>query len=320
MAVDIPEAANGDDPLRDLLIGTFETPKTFDSRLKTECRVLATSKGKQANIEDLQTYLSDFYYLMQGFVDRGQIEDVDDPDFNFTLISNFMANVVPLEMRTKMKEFRAFTFSGALARFRKYLKPDIIALINDSRAHNIAKYGVHDVLDYHRSGDTPKRANKVSTTESEPAQVIREFFQCENCVVNNALGTRKTKNYITFPCKRWGEAAGKPHEHPQRVCPDIGGYQTQPNPPSKVRMATRQSRPHTFPPSSPPPPRPPTPPTQSILRRPNVLYRFLKLGSIQRVSNEFYSSQTISICIFFFYPTFLACIFVGENWVMQNEQ
>ena len=99
MAVDIPDAADGDDPLRALLVDSFETPDTFDNRFKTECKALAIPKGKQASIEDLQIYLSDFYSLIQGFVDRGQIEDADDPDFNLTLVSYFMANVEPLEMR-----------------------------------------------------------------------------------------------------------------------------------------------------------------------------------------------------------------------------
>ena len=118
MAVDILDAADGDEPLRALWINTFEIPETFDFRFKTQCKALAMPKGKPASIEDLQNYLSDFYSLIQAFVDRGQIEDVD---FNFTLISYFMANVEPSEMRSKMQEFRVSTFSLALKRFRKYL-------------------------------------------------------------------------------------------------------------------------------------------------------------------------------------------------------
>ncbi len=34
MAVVIPDSAGGDDPLRTLLIDTFETPETFDYRFK----------------------------------------------------------------------------------------------------------------------------------------------------------------------------------------------------------------------------------------------------------------------------------------------
>jgi len=115
MDVKIPDADDGDDPLRALLVATFEPPETFDARLKADCKALAMTKGKPASIEDLQTYLSDFYSLIQEFFNRGQIEDPDDPDFNLTLISYFMANVEPLEMRNKIQEFRVSTFSQALA-------------------------------------------------------------------------------------------------------------------------------------------------------------------------------------------------------------
>ena len=113
-AVDISDAADGDEPLRNR--DTFETPETFDSRFKAECKALAMTKGKQANVKYLQNYLSDFYSLIQ--IDRRRIEDLDDPDFNHTLIFYFMANVEPSEMRNKMQEFRASTFSAALKRFR----------------------------------------------------------------------------------------------------------------------------------------------------------------------------------------------------------
>ena len=198
MAVDIPDAADSDEPLRALLIDTFETPETFDSRFKAECKALAMAKGKQANVEDLQNYLSDFYSFIQGFVDRRQIEDIDDTDFNHTLISYFMANVEPLEMRNKMLEFRASTFSAALKRFRKYLNPDIIALVNHARAQTIAKHAENTPFDYHKSRDYPKKANIASTTGSPP---LLETFQCNNCVFNGAPGTHKTKNCIMFPCK-----------------------------------------------------------------------------------------------------------------------
>ena len=274
MAVDIPDAADGDDPLRALLIDTFETPETFDSRFKAECKALAMAKGKQANIEDLQNYLSDFYSLIQGFVDRGQIEDIDDPDFNHTLNLYFMANVEPLEMRNKMQEFRASTFSAALKRFRKYLNPDIIALVNHTRAQNIAKHAENTPFDYQKSREYPRKANLVSTTGSPP---LVETFQCDNCVVDGVPGNHKTKNCIVFPCKRC-QAAGKPHEHRQFRCPDLGGYLAEPSPPRKARFVARQPRPITgrLPkPSSthnsPDPPRPTTPP-RSILSPPNILY------------------------------------------------
>ena len=109
-----------------------------------------------------------------------------------------MANVEPVEIRNKMQEIWASTFSGALARFRKYLKPDIIELVNHTRAHNIAKHAETDDFDY-KSRDTPKRANKVSDTQSRHDQHIQEVFKCDNCVVNNAPGNHKTTNCITFP-------------------------------------------------------------------------------------------------------------------------
>ena len=57
MAIGISDAADGEELLRALLIDTFETPETFDSRFKAECKALAMAKGKQANVEDLQNYL-----------------------------------------------------------------------------------------------------------------------------------------------------------------------------------------------------------------------------------------------------------------------
>jgi hypothetical protein len=273
MAVDIPDAADGDDPLRALLVDTFETPETFDYRFKTACKALAMPKGKQANIEELQIYLSDFYSLIQGFVDRGQIDDADDPDFNLTLVSYFMANVEPLEMRNKMMEFRSSTFSGALKRFRTYLKPDIIALVNQTRAHNIAKHADNGIPDY-KSRDTPKRANKLSVAEPTPDPRTYEHFQCDNCP-----GNHKTKNCLAFPCQKC-KAAGKHHEHPQYRCPDRGGYPILPEPNSsgKVKFVARQS-PRPIIGRLPKPsatrssltsPRPPTPPT--IPSPPHILY------------------------------------------------
>jgi len=104
MQIEVPDATDGDDPLRTLLEDTFETQDTFQIRFKSACKGLAMVKGRKANIEDLQVYLSDFYELVQGFADRGQIADPDDPDFNVNLIDYFMSNVEPLEMRTKMQE------------------------------------------------------------------------------------------------------------------------------------------------------------------------------------------------------------------------
>ena len=69
-------------------------------------------------------------------------------------------------MRNKMQEFRASTFSAALKRFRKYLNPDIIALVNHTRAQNIAKHAENAAFDYNKSRDNPKKTNIASTIGS----------------------------------------------------------------------------------------------------------------------------------------------------------
>ena len=286
MDVKIPDADDGDDPLRALLVATFEPPETFDSRLKADCKALAMPKGKQASIEDLQTYLSDFYSLIQEFFNRGQIEDVDDPDFNLTLISYFMANVEPLEMRNKMLEFRVSTFSQALSRFRKYLKPDIIALVNVTRAQSYDKRTATDLHPFSKPVEIPRRANKLSfekgqesnpTPTNDPGTML-EIFDCQNCP-----GTHKTKNCVIFPCVKC-KAAGKPDEHTQRNCPDKGGY---PQLPRRANSAHRQFTPQLTLPTQPRSitgrlpkpsathnslliqPRPPTPP-KSVLFHPDT--------------------------------------------------
>ena len=73
--VTIPDADDGDNPLRALLVATFEPPETFDVRLKTESKALAMAEGKQASIEDLQTYLSDVDSLTFNFVTRENCPD-----------------------------------------------------------------------------------------------------------------------------------------------------------------------------------------------------------------------------------------------------
>ena len=45
MDATIPDADNGDDLLRALLMATFEPPETFDARLKAEYKALAMTKG-----------------------------------------------------------------------------------------------------------------------------------------------------------------------------------------------------------------------------------------------------------------------------------
>jgi hypothetical protein len=285
MNVTIPDADDGDDPLRALLVATFEPPETFDSRLKADYKALAMTKGKPASIEDLQTYLSDFYSLIQDFFNRGQIDDPDDPDFNLTLVSYFMANVEPLEMRNKMQEFRASTFSQALLRFRKYLKPDIIALVNVTRAQAYDKRTATDLHPFPKSGEIPRRAAKLSFEDHQVSipthdpGIVREIFDCQNCP-----GLHKMKNCSTFPCVKC-KAAGKPDEHSQRLCPDKGGY---PQLPRRANSAHRQLTPQPTLPTQPRPitgrlpkpsattqnslliqPRPPTPP-RSVFFHPDT--------------------------------------------------
>jgi len=71
----IPDAADGDTPLRALLVATFEPSETFDVKLKTEYKVLAMAEGKQASIADLRTYISDFYSLTINLVTRENCPD-----------------------------------------------------------------------------------------------------------------------------------------------------------------------------------------------------------------------------------------------------
>jgi len=287
MDVKIPDADDGDDPLRALLVATFEPPETFDARLKADCKALAMTKGKPASIEDLQTYLSDFYSLVQEFFNRGQIEDPDDPDFNLTLISYFMANVEPLEMRNKIQEFRVSTFSQALARFRKYLKPEIITLVNTIRAHTYDKRAATDLNLFPTPGEIPRRAARLSTEtpqDSTLAPVIaRDVYECQNCP-----GNHMTKNCVIYPCVKC-KAAGRPDEHAQRLCPNRGVYPQLPRKvyaahrplpsqpaspipltlPSQPRPITgRLPKPHLLP----TPPRPPTPPRSILSFHPDTSY------------------------------------------------
>ena len=71
----IPDAADGDTPLRALLVATFKPPGTFDVRLKTEYKALAMAEGKQASIADLQTCLRDFSSLTINLVTRENCPD-----------------------------------------------------------------------------------------------------------------------------------------------------------------------------------------------------------------------------------------------------
>ena len=130
MQVKVPDAEDVDDSLRTLLEDTFETQDTFQIRFKSVFKGLAMVKGRTANIEDLQVYLSDFYELLQGVADKGQIDDPDDPDFNVNLVDYLMSDVEPLDMRTKMQEFKVAIFAAAITRFQSYLRPDTISLVN----------------------------------------------------------------------------------------------------------------------------------------------------------------------------------------------
>ena len=108
----------------------------------------------------------------------------------------------------------------------------------------------------------------MSTTGSQP---LLDSFQCDNCVVNNAPGNHKTKNCITFPCKRC-QAAGKPREH----CSDLGGYLKEPTPPRKARFIARQPRPNTFPPK----PSTHSSLTPDHLRHPSIMIVALPGGAV----------------------------------------
>jgi hypothetical protein len=140
---------------------------------------------------------------------------------------------------------------------------------------NIAKHAENAPFDYHKSRETPRKANIISAIGSPP---LFESFECDNCVVNNAPGNHKTKNCIMFPCKRC-LLAGKPHEHRQSQCPDLGGYPKESTPSRKAKSAVARQPPRPItgrlPKSSAtrssPAPSPPTPP-KSILSPPNILY------------------------------------------------
>ena len=116
-----------------------------------------------------------------------------------------MANVEPLELRSKMQEFRASTCLAALARFRKYLKPDIITLFNHTQAHNIAqnydKRTVNEVLEYQNSEDTPKRANKVSPPRQGLLRRSGRILNATTASSITLLVTTKRWTASWFPAK-----------------------------------------------------------------------------------------------------------------------
>ena len=104
-----------------------------------------------------------------------------------------MANVEPLEMRNKMQEFRASTFSQALLRFRKYLKPDIIALVNVTRAQAYDKRTATDLHPFPKSGEIPRRAARFSndthreSTPTHDPSIVHDIYDCQNCPGNYCL-------------------------------------------------------------------------------------------------------------------------------------
>ena len=180
----IPDAEDGDDPLRTLLEDTFETQDTFQTRFKSACKSPAMVKGRKADIEDLQLYLSDFWVLVQGFADRGQIEDPDDPDFNMNLVNYFFSNVEPLEMRNKMLEFKVSTFTAAIATYKTYLRPDTISLVNNIRDRNFRERP-HDPFVLK---DTPRKAsiaNAAGSAVLEEEKSVARLHSCDNCTRPN---------------------------------------------------------------------------------------------------------------------------------------
>ena len=177
-------------------------------------------KGRKADIEDLQVYLSDFYELVQGIADRGQIEDTDDPDFNVNLVDYFLSIVEPLEMRTKMQEFKETTFAAAITRFQSYLLPDTISLVKNIRDRNF--------LDRHYDPfvpkvDTPRKASiahdvGAAIIDKEKPSGRQRLYSCDNCTrPDGSPGMHMSKNCPTSPCKACLALDG-PSAHPPKLC------------------------------------------------------------------------------------------------------
>jgi len=154
-------------------------------------------KGRKADIEDLQVYLSDFYELVQGFADRGQIEDPDDPDFNVNLIDYFMSNVEPLEMRTKMQEFKVTTFAAAITRFQSYLRPDTISLVNNIRDRYFRDRPYDPFVPKVDTFRKVSIAHDVSAAiiDKDTSSVRQLLHSYDNCTLLDGLpGAHMTKN------------------------------------------------------------------------------------------------------------------------------
>ena len=223
MQIEVPDATDGDDPLRTLLEDTFETQDTFQIRFKSACKGLAMVKGRKANIEDLQVYLSDFYELVQGFADRGQIADPDDPDFNVNLIDYFMSNVEPLEMRTKMQEFKVTTFVAAIKTFQSYLRPDTISLVNNIRDRNLRARAYEPFVPTEETHRKAAIAHDTGITVPTVDKPFKQVNFCDNCTRHDGSpGMHMTKNCQKSPCKKC-LALDNPSDHHQRLCPLLNG-------------------------------------------------------------------------------------------------
>ena len=219
MQVEVPDAEDDDDPLWTLLEDTFGTQDTFQMRFKSACKGLAMFEGCKANIEDLQIYLSDFYELVQGFADRGQIDDPDYPDFIVNLVNYFMSNAEPLEMRSKMQEFKVSTFAAAITRFQSYLRPDTISLVNNIRGRNLR---ARPYDPFAPKDETPRKAaitQDVDTATTDKWNSLRNQARfCDNCTrQDGSSGIHLTKNCPTSPCNIC-LVLNKPSNHPPKLC------------------------------------------------------------------------------------------------------
>ena len=221
MQVVIPDSADGDEPLRTLLEDNFVTQDTFQIRLKSACKRLAMVKGCKADIEDLQVYLSDFYEFVQEFANRGKIEDPVDPDFNVNLVDYFMSNVEPLEMRTKMQEFKVTTFAGAITHFQSYLRPHTISLVNNICDRNFRDRPYDPFVP---KVNTPRKASiahdvSAAIIDKGTSSVRQLLHSRDNCTLLDGLpGAHMTKNCPTPPCKVCLTLC-RPSAHSPRRCP-----------------------------------------------------------------------------------------------------
>ena len=151
---------------------------------------------------------------MQGFAERGQIEDPDDPDFNVNLVDYFMSNVEPLEMRTKIQEFKVTTIAAAITRFQSYLRPDTISLVKNIRDCNFRDRPYYPFVP---KVDTPRKASIAHDVSAaiidKDTSSVQLLHSCDNCILSDGSpGAHMTKNFPTPPCKVC-LALGRPFAH-----------------------------------------------------------------------------------------------------------